>query len=355
MKTFLCLPFFTVCCVLLFSLVKGKEVISVYTTTNGSTVHVNQNFRHGQRIEVPLAQLTNDTTQEGFIQINSLLNFNHHVAIGDGAAGDYGSLIGNISDAEGSREPKKIASGAETNELSGASAEDKGKEPLPAYCKDKEQVSDMQNVLLLKCIHHHLFYYQINRFVHVITQIPHDGCPSNIDAKLLEGINRRRACDRMAPLTLSAKLSTETATEALRMLPNVKGFKPTRPSVGHYWASYYSKVDKKVDERHFNLLAYWDDSNKGRPQLKAHNRYFNRQEWAETKEIGIGCAGRLALNCVYNRGSLLMALFDRPTTQATTATANATDKPENERNDGLIGDGKLTDAKRLPPYCADES
>ncbi len=197
--------------------------------------------------------------------------------------------------------------------------------------------------------------YQINRFVHLITQISHDGCPSNIDAKLLEGINRRRACDRMAPLTLSANLSTEATTEALRMLPNVKGFKPTRPSVGHYWASYYSKVDKKVDERHFNLLAYWDDSNKGRPQLKAHNRYFTRQEWAETKEIGIGCAGRLALNCVYNRGSLLMALFDRPTTQATTATANATDKPENERNDGLIGDGKLTDAKRLPPYCADES
>ncbi len=353
MKKFLCPLFtpsllFTVCYALLFSpVVKGKEVIAVYTT-NGSTVHVNQNFRHGQRIEVPLAQLTNDTTREGFIQINSLLNFNHHVAIGDGAAGDYGSLIGNISDAEGSREPKKIASGAEANELSGASAEDKGKEPLPAYCKDKEQVSDMQNVLLLKCIHHHLFYYQINRFVHVITQIPHDGCPSNIDAKLLEGINRRRACDRMAPLTLSAKLSTEAATEALRMLPNVKGFKPTRPSVGHYWASYWSSYASKVDQRYFNLLAYWDDSNRGRPYLKALNRYFNSKEWAETKEIGIGCAGRFARNGVYNRGTLLMAIFENPT-----QAANDTHKPEDERED-LDGDGKL-DARRLPPYCAHES
>ncbi len=215
-------------------------------------------------------------------------------------------------------------------------------------------MSCFKSVLIILMITISFSIYQINRFVHFITQIPHDGCPNNIDTKLLEGINRRRACDRMAPLTLSANLSTEATTEALRMLPNVKDFKPTRPSVGHYWTSYYSKVDRKVNERRFNLLAYWDDSNKGRPQLKAHNRYFSRQEWAETKDIGIGCAGRLALNGVYNRGSLLMALFDRPT-QATTAPANVTDKPENERIDGLDSDGKLTDAKHPPPYCADES
>ncbi len=148
MKTFLCLPLFSFCCVLLFSLVKGKEVISVYTTTNGSTVHVNQNFRHGQRIEVPLGKLTNDPTREGVIQINSLLNFNHHVAIGDGAGGEGGD---NTDDSSGSRNAKKIGNNESKNNLVGTSSSAANKEieqPLPEYCKDKEQVKQAKKTLL---------------------------------------------------------------------------------------------------------------------------------------------------------------------------------------------------------------
>ncbi|KAH9389468.1 hypothetical protein TYRP_023279 [Tyrophagus putrescentiae] len=140
--------------------------------------------------------------------INSLLNFNHHVSFGDGAGGDSG----------------------DNNDDENSSG--KGRNSKKYWQRQK-----------------------INRFIHVITHIPHDGCLSGIDVKLLEGIYCRRACVRMAPITFSAKLSTETATKALRMLPNVKGWKPTRANVGHYWTSYWSNYASNINERYFNLLA----------------------------------------------------------------------------------------------------
>ena len=137
------------CCAPFFSpvVVEGKEVISVYTT-NGSTVHVNQNFRHGQRIEVPLGKLTNDPTREGVIQINSLLNFNHHVAIGDGAGSENG---GNTDDSSGSRNANKISSSGNKSNLVGTSlsAKKEIEEPLPEYCKDKEQVRQTKRLYFL--------------------------------------------------------------------------------------------------------------------------------------------------------------------------------------------------------------
>ncbi|KAH9392373.1 hypothetical protein TYRP_005446 [Tyrophagus putrescentiae] len=301
MKTFLCLPFFTVCCVLLFSLVKGKEVISVYTTTNGSTVHVNQNFRHGQRIEVPLGKLTNDATREGVIQINSLLNFNHHVAIGDGAGSENG---GNTDDSSGSRNANKISSSGNKSNLVGTSlsAKKEIEEPLPEYCKDKEQ---------------------INRFVPLVTKLPHDDCPSGVEGKLLEGINRRRACARLPPLKLSPKLSTEASAEALRSLHSFARFKPVRSTVAHYVRSEWTNfASSRINERYFNLLASWDDHHRGRPYLSSLSRYFTAKEWAEVGEIGIGCAG----------------------------VDLSASKDEEE---DLDGDG-VADPKRLPPYCAHE-
>ncbi len=340
------------CCAPFFSpvVVEGKEVISVYTT-NGSTVHVNQNFRHGQRIEVPLGKLTNDPTREGVIQINSLFNFNHHVSFGDGAGGDSGdnngdeSSTGNNNNGGRGRNAKKIGNGKYSKSGLGGPSTNEIEAPLPEYCSDKEQVN--KGNFLFKCYQIFSFLpYQINRFAHVITHIPHDGCPSVIDGKLLEGINRRRACGRMAPLTLSVKLSAEATAEALRMLPNVKGWKPTRANVGHYWTSYWSNYASNINERYFNLLAYWDDNNRGRPFMRNLDRYFSAKEWAKVKEIGIGCAGRFARNGVYNRGTLLMALFEQPITPSDSHT------PEDEHEDE-DGDG-VADPKRLPPYCAHE-
>ena len=41
------------------------------------------------------------------------------------------------------------------------------------------------------------------------------------------------------------------------MLPNVKGWKPTRANVGHYWTSYWSNYASNINEQlYFNLLAY---------------------------------------------------------------------------------------------------
>ncbi len=256
------LPYFITFLLVFYpTLNQAKEVISVYTT-NGSTVHVNQNFRHGQRIEVPLGKLTDDPTREGVIQINSLLNFNHHVAIGDGADGGVGGSGGltgknSIDDGSGNRNAKKIGNGKQgtsgKNSLGGSASEIE--EPLPEYCKDKEQVSRYYQIVYLKLFlffifHIHTPKIQIHRFANVVAKIPHDDCPNNLDSKLLEGINRRRACARMAPLTLSAALSAEAATEVVFKVTHFKTFK-TKRNVGFYARSWWNNYGKRVSRECF--------------------------------------------------------------------------------------------------------